>query len=109
MLAHRCCLGTYLLVNAFGIHRFTGTWQETFAAWSAIETPPDMQRLLNFYEDGLRCNDIGNLLGIIALALGMQDRSASEISDGTSVPAARLLIQTMAGCLGYLRARPRFE
>ncbi|WP_254074234.1 citrate synthase [Burkholderia sp. S171] len=88
---------------------FTGTWQDTFAAWSGIETPADTQRLLRSYEDGLRCNDIGNLLGIVALALGMHDRGAAEISDGTSVPAARLLIQTMAGCLGYLRARPQFE
>ena len=88
---------------------FTGTWQDTFAAWSAIETPADTQRLLRTYEDGLRCNDIGNLLGIVTLALGMHDRGATEISDGTSVPAARLLIQTMAACLGCLRERPRFE
>jgi citrate synthase len=88
---------------------FTGTWQDTFAAWSSIETPADTQRLLRSYEDGLRRDDIGNLLGIVALALGMHDRGAAEISDGTSVPAARLLIQTMAGCLGYLRASPQFE
>lgn len=87
---------------------FTGTWQDNFAAWSSIETPQDVQRLLHAYRQRIRSNDIGNLLGMVTMALGMHERGATEISDGTSVTAARLLIQTMAGCLGLLQPKVRF-
>jgi citrate synthase len=87
---------------------FTGTWQDNFAAWAGIDTPQDVQRLLQAYPQGVGSNDIGNLLGIVTMALGMHDRGASEISDGTSVTAARLLMQTMAGCLGFLQPKGRF-
>lgn len=87
---------------------FTGTWQDNFAAWSSIETPQDVQRLLHAYQQGIGSSDIGNLLGMVTMALGMHERGATEISDGTSVTAARLLIQTMAGCLGLLQPKARF-
>ncbi|SOE93047.1 citrate synthase [Burkholderia sp. D7] len=87
---------------------FTGMWQDNFASWSSIDTPQDVQRLLQSYPDGLRSNDIGNLLGMVTLALGMRERGTAEISDGTTVTAARLLIQTMAGCLGCLQTKGRF-
>jgi citrate synthase len=92
---------------------FTGTWQDSFAAWPDIETPSDTQRLLQSYKAaykaGLRSNDISNLIGMVTFALGMHDRGAAEISNGTSVPAARLLIQSMAGCLGFLGKDARFQ
>lgn len=87
---------------------FTGMWQDNFAAWSGIDTPQDAQRLLDSYPDRLKSGDIGNLLGMVTLALGMHGRGAAEIADGASVTAARLLIQTMAGCLGFLQPTRRF-
>lgn len=87
---------------------FTGTWQDNFGAWAGIDTPQDVQRLLQSYPEGVRSNDIGNLLGIVTMALGMHERGTAEISDGKSVTAARLLIQTMAGCLGFLQTKGRF-
>jgi citrate synthase len=87
---------------------FTGMWQDNFAAWSAIDTPPDVQQLLRSYPGNLKSSDIGNLLGMVTLALGMHDRGSTEISDGTSVTASRLLIQTMACCLGFLQRGGKF-
>jgi len=52
------------------------------------------------------------LLRIYALAtsmLGAAEGAGSEIRRGTTIPAARQLIQTLTGCLGYLGARPRFR
>lgn len=88
---------------------FTGMWQDNFAAWAAIETPPDVEHLLRSYPGDFRSSDIGNLLGMVTLALGMHGRGSAEISDGTSVTASRMLIQTMAGCLGFLQTDGRFE
>ncbi|WP_321911908.1 citrate synthase family protein [Burkholderia cepacia] len=87
---------------------FTGTWQDNFGAWAGIDTPSDVNRLLQSYPDGVRSNDIGNLLGMVTMALGMHERGTSEISDGVSVTAARLLIQTMAGCHGFLQTKGHF-
>ncbi|WP_287183536.1 citrate synthase [Paraburkholderia sp.] len=82
----------------------TGVWQDNFAPWPAIETPDDVRRLLHYYQDLQVAGDIGDLLGMVTFALGMQGRGMGEIADGASVPAARLLMQTMAGCLGFLQS-----
>ena len=52
------------------------------------------------------------LLRINALAtsmLGAAEGAGSEIRRGTTIPAARQLIQTLTGCLGYLGQKPRFR
>jgi citrate synthase len=52
------------------------------------------------------------LLRIYALAtsmLGAAESGGSEIRRGTTIPAARQLIQTLTGCLGYLGKQPRFH
>lgn len=86
----------------------TGVWQDNFAPWPAIDTPEDVKRLLHYYQDLQVANDIGDLLGMVTFASGMQGRGMGEIADGASVPAARLLMQTMAGCLGFLQSAHRF-
>lgn len=87
---------------------FTGMWQDNLAPWPGIDMPQDVLGLFRSYSDALRSSDIGNILGMVSLALGTHGRGAAEVSDGTSVVAARLLIQTMAGCLGFLLPNPRF-
>ncbi|WP_322060117.1 citrate/2-methylcitrate synthase [Paraburkholderia sp. J63] len=86
----------------------TGMWQDNFAPWPAIATPADVRQLLDHYRKTSVSGDIGNLLGMITFGLGMQDRGAKEIADGASVPAARLIMQTMAGCLGFLQVARRY-
>jgi citrate synthase len=52
------------------------------------------------------------LLRILAAAtavLGVAEPSHSEIRRGTTIPAARQLILTLTGCLGYLGANPGFR
>ncbi|MFP3501639.1 citrate/2-methylcitrate synthase [Burkholderia sp. SIMBA_062] len=86
----------------------TGMWQDNFAAWPAIDTPDDVKQLMDHYQTSQIADDIGNLLGMVTLALGMRGRGTTEIADGASVPAARMLMQTMAGCLGFLQTPRRF-
>jgi citrate synthase len=52
------------------------------------------------------------MLRVYALAttiLGAAEGANSEIRRGTTVPAARQLVLALAGCLGYLAARPGFR
>lgn len=52
------------------------------------------------------------MLRIFALAttlLGAAETTRSEIRSGTTIPAARQLILTLAGCIGYLARRPGFR
>ncbi|TDN70015.1 citrate synthase family protein [Paraburkholderia sp. BL10I2N1] len=86
----------------------TGMWQDNFAAWPAIDTPEDVKQMIDHYQASQVATDIGNLLGMVTFALGMRGRGPAEIADGASVPAARLLMQTMAGCLGFLQTSRRF-
>lgn len=52
--------------------------------------------------------DIGNLLAMVTLALGMKGRGAIEMHEGNSVAAARLIVTTMIGCIGLLMPARKF-
>ncbi|SAK98833.1 citrate synthase [Caballeronia fortuita] len=80
----------------------TGIWQSGLAVWGVLETPPDVLRFLSVYEGGVASGDIGALLGMVPFALAMQGRGTREIADGGAVQAARLMLQSMAGCVGFL-------
>ncbi|MDR5759638.1 citrate synthase [Caballeronia sp. LZ035] len=80
----------------------TGVWQSGLAVWAPMETPPDVLRVLSVHEGGVASGDIGALLGMVPFALGMQGRGTREIADGGAVQAARLMLQSMAGCVGFL-------
>lgn len=80
----------------------TGIWQSGLATWSPLDTPPDVLRFLSVYEGGVASGDIGALLGMVPFALAMQGRGTREIADGGAVQAARLMMQSMAGCVGFL-------
>ncbi|SAK61717.1 citrate synthase [Caballeronia glebae] len=80
----------------------TGIWQSGFAVWAPLATPPDVLRFLSVYEGGIASGDIGALLGMVPFALAMQGRGTREIADGGAVQAARLMLQSMAGCVGFL-------
>jgi citrate synthase len=80
----------------------TGVWQDGVTSWGALDTPQTVLPLFDAYAGKLDGDDIANLLGMVPLALGMQGRGAAEISDGSAVQAARVIMQTMAGCLGFL-------
>ena len=80
----------------------TGIWQNGLAVWAPLETPSDVLRFLSVYEGGIASGDIGALLGMVPFALAMQGRGTKEIADGGAVQAARLMLQSMAGCVGFL-------
>ncbi|VXC92278.1 Citrate synthase [Burkholderia sp. 8Y] len=80
----------------------TGIWQNGLAVWAPLDTPPDVLRFLSGYEGGVASSDIGALLGMVPFALAMQQRGTREIADGGAVEAARLMLQSMAGCIGFL-------
>ncbi len=86
----------------------TGVWQDGVTAWGTLDTPHVVLPLFDAYAGKLEGGDIANLLGMVPLALGMQGRGAAEISDGSAVQVARLIMQTMAGCLGFLSNRRAF-
>ncbi|BAN27627.1 citrate synthase [Caballeronia insecticola] len=86
----------------------TGVWQSGLAVWSPLATPPDVLRSLSVYEGRVVSGDIGALLGMVPFALAMQGRGTREIADGGAVQAARLMLQSMAGCIGFLGPEQAF-
>lgn len=87
---------------------FTGVWQEGALGWPMQPVPEDVQALLDSYAGRVDADDIGNLMAMVVLALGMHGRDEQEMANGSTVPAARLIIQTFVGCLGFLSAGHRF-
>jgi len=87
----------------------TGVWQDGINAWGVMDTPQAVLPLLDAYTSNLVRGDIANLLGMVPFALGMQGRGTAEISDGSAVQAARLIMQTMTGCLGFLSTKRSFQ
>lgn len=86
----------------------TGVWHDSLTAWPLAPTPSDIWSFLSSHAKAVDKSDIGNLLGMVSLALGMRGRSAAEIADGTSVATARLILQTLIGCLGFLSKGRQF-
>lgn len=87
---------------------FTGLWREDRAAWPAVSIPADMRALLGRRDAVTGADDIGNLLAMVTLALGMHGRGAVEMDEGQGVAAARLVILTLSGCMGFLSSSKRF-
>jgi citrate synthase len=85
----------------------TGLWQDAIAAWPELGMPQDVRALLEA-QVAPQSEDIGNLMGMLVFALGMQGRGTSEISDGQSMQATRLILLGMAGCTGFLGPQRAF-
>jgi citrate synthase len=88
---------------------WTGVLHHDPLVWSREALPPGFGKAM---DGAARQPDPLPLLRIYALAtsmLGAAEGAGSEIRRGTTIPAARQLIQTLTGCLGYLGRRPRFH
>lgn len=81
---------------------YTGLWQDDAIAWPMVPTPRDLAPLLASRNGPVGPEDIGNLLAMATLALGMKGRGAVEMNEGNSIAAARMIVQTMVGCIGLL-------
>jgi citrate synthase len=70
--------------------------------WPTAALPTDVQALLGAKAKSVMPGDIGSVMAMVALALGMRGRDQREMADGTTVQTARVLLQTFAGCMGFL-------
>ena len=85
----------------------TGVWQETQGDWPNADIPKDVQALLAAHAKAVVPGDIGSLMAMVSLALGMRGRDQREMADGTTVQTARLLLQVFAGCMGFVSREGR--
>ncbi len=83
-------------------HMYTGLWRDDRVIWPLIAVPEDLAPLLAAHRGPIRSDDIGNLLAMVTLALGMRGRGEAEMNEGNSVTAARLILLTLTGCLGLM-------
>lgn len=75
-------------------------------AWDAEPLPRPVRRLAAALERSDSGAPIAHLFSLFALAIGLSRGSASErLRSSSTVLAARQLIQTFAGCFGYLSPR----
>ncbi|NYT68392.1 citrate synthase [Pusillimonas noertemannii] len=84
-----------------------GVWQPGIEAWPELETPAYCQKALALGMKGVESDDVSKVLARAILALGMSGGGARELA-GNRVQAERLIIQTLAGCLGYFSPAKRF-
>lgn len=85
----------------------TGVWQPGIDAWPAIKTPVDARRALASGMKNIETGDFSKALAQGVLSLGMQGRGSRELA-GESVESERLIIQTLAGCIGHLSPEKQF-
>ncbi|HWK61556.1 MAG TPA: citrate synthase [Eoetvoesiella sp.] len=86
---------------------FTGLWQPAAGAWPRVETPVDTLKTLKSMGKGIEAADFSKAVTRAVLSLGMQGRGATELA-GEGAEPERLIIQTVAGCMGFLSSHGRF-
>ncbi|HYG44265.1 MAG TPA: citrate synthase [Bordetella sp.] len=85
----------------------TGLWQPGIESWPGIHTPADARHTITADMKAVKPHELSHTCARAVLALGMGQRGAAELA-GDGSQAARLIIQTLAGCLGYLGKGPGF-
>ncbi|MFM0223672.1 citrate synthase [Paraburkholderia dipogonis] len=86
----------------------TGVWQDTQADWPPADISPDTAALLAAHAKAVAPDDIGNLMAMVALSLGMRGRDRAEMADGATVQMARTILHAFTGCLGFLSKNGRY-
>jgi len=84
-----------------------GVWQPGTEAWPELKTPAYCQKALALRMKSVESEDVSKVLARAILALGMSGGSSRELA-GNRVQSERLIIQTLAGCLGYFSPVGRF-
>lgn len=87
---------------------YTGLWRDDRVVWPHIPVPEDLTPLLAAHRGPIGSDDIGNLLAMVTLALGMRGRGELEMNEGNSVAAARLILLTLTGCVGLMLPPRKF-
>ena len=87
---------------------YTGLWREDNFAWPLNQVPATLATYLAAHQGPVEARDIGNLLAMMTLALGMDGRGDTEIDEGSSVSAARMIVLTLTGCVGLLLPARKF-
>jgi citrate synthase len=86
----------------------TGVWQDMQGDWPLVEVPGDTAALLAAQTKTIAADDIGNLMAMAALSLGMRGRDHREMADGTTVQTMRTILHLFSGCFGFLGNRHRY-
>lgn len=86
----------------------TGVWQDTQADWPLSDVPADTAALLASHARSISPDDIGNLLAMVALSLGMRGRNRIEMADGATVQMTRTILHAFTGCLGFVSQNGRY-
>jgi citrate synthase len=88
---------------------WTGVWHDEPAGWALAPLPAEIPRLAATLPTNLAATQLVEIFAMFTLTLGMSRGSTAErMRNGNPLDAARQVIQTLAGCMGYLSARQRF-
>jgi len=86
----------------------TGAWQPAAGAWGPLATPKETLRQLRGWPLVLGSADVGRLFAAAVLALGMEGRGQDELAGAATGSPPRLIVQTLAGCLGLVTPQRKF-
>ena len=96
---------------------WSGIWHDEPAGWSCAALPAEITRLAATLSRNLHAKPQGTppesqlleIFSLFILTLGMARGSiATRMRNGNPLAAARQIIQTLTGCMGYLSARQAF-
>jgi len=88
---------------------WSGIWHDEPAGWTVAPLPPEILRLAATLSKNRPATQPVEIFSLFVLTLGMSRGSVAErMRNGNPLVAARQVIQTLAGCMGLLSARPRF-
>jgi citrate synthase len=87
---------------------WSGAWVEEASAWRMPVPPAPMDRLMGAMGADLDTPDAVKPLSALVMALAMRANGSDDLRDGNTVLAARELLSSMPGCLGYLGKARRY-
>ena len=87
---------------------WTGIDHIEAVVWDSEQLPPGFDELMDHVVLQGELPPVLRIFGIATTMLGAAEAARNEIRRGTTIPAARQMILTLTGCLGYLGAARRF-
>ena len=88
---------------------WAGLWHDAPLCWDIVPIPAELRRLTGSIGPIATPDQLIEVFALITLTLGLiRGGVAERVRKGQSLEAARQIIQTLAGCFGYISAQRRF-
>jgi citrate synthase len=81
---------------------WSGVWTEDRAPWQEGRTPLSLDALIELVSAGVGSVDIIKLFSMLVMSLAARGSEGDDLREGNTIVAARRLLTSLPGCIGYL-------